>query len=341
VLISNPTPQYSNPKADLQNTTTINTLLYHLAVKRFLVTGGAGFIGSNIVNRLVQDGASVLVIDNESSDAHEEFFWNKDAENYKFDITDYEQTRELYENVDYVIHTAAEARIQPAIINPLLAVKSNVLGTATVLQCSREAGVKRVVYSSSSSGYGRNPTPNSENQVDDCLNPYSVSKVAGEKLCALYSSLYQLETVVFRYFNVYGKNQPLKGVYAPVIGIFLKQFSMGVPLTIVGDGTKKRDFTNVQDVVAANLLACSANLTGYEFGSVINIGTGKNFSINEIARMISLATVKIPDRIGEAKETRANIEKARKLLGWEPTVKLEDYLEIELKSVIRTATGRR
>jgi UDP-glucose 4-epimerase len=195
-----------------------------------------------------------------------------------------------------------------------------------------------VVYSSSSSGYGRNPTPNSEDQEDDCLNPYSVSKVAGEKLCALYSNLYNLETVVFRYFNVYGKNQPLKGAYAPVIGIFLKQFSMSAPLTIVGDGTKKRDFTNVEDVVTANLLACNTDMNGYEFGSVINIGTGKNYSINEIARMISSKVMNIPDRIGEAKETKAHIEKARNLLGWEPTVRLEEYLEIELKSVIRTAT---
>ena len=167
-------------------------------MKKFLVTGGAGFIGSNIVNRLIDQGASVLVIDNESSDAHEEFFWNHSATNHKLDISDYDKTRALYEGIDYVIHTAAEARIQPAIINPLLAVKSNVLGTATVLQCSREAKVKRVIYSSSSSGYGKNPTPNSEDQADDCLNPYSVSKIAGEKLCAMYSSLYNLETVVFR-----------------------------------------------------------------------------------------------------------------------------------------------
>jgi UDP-glucose 4-epimerase len=299
-------------------------------MKNFLVTGGAGFIGSNIVNRLLEIGANVRVIDNESSDAHEEFFWNDSADNHKLDITDYENTKRLYENIDYVIHTAAEARIQPAILNPLLAVKSNVLGTATVLQCSREARVKRVVYSSSSSGYGRNSTPNSEDQLDDCLNPYSVSKIAGEKLCAMYSSLFNLETVVFRYFNVYGKNQPLKGVYAPVIGIFLKQFANGDPLTIVGDGTKKRDFTNVQDVVTANLLACSAILNDYDFGSVINIGTGMNYSINEIADMISRNTIYIPDRVGEAKETMAVINKARKTLGWEPTERLDEYLKKEL-----------
>ncbi len=298
-----------------------------------MVTGGAGFIGSNIVKRLIDEGASVLVIDNESSDAHEEFYWNELADNHNLDVTDYDKTRELYENIDYVIHTAAEARIQPAILNPLLAVKSNVLGTATVLQCSREAKVKRVIYSSSSSGYGRNQVPNHENQLDDCLNPYSVSKIAGEKLCAMYSNLFNLETVVFRYFNVYGKNQPLRGVYAPVIGIFLKQYSLGLPLTIVGDGTKRRDFTNVEDVVNANILACKEILNEYEFGSVINIGTGRNFSINEIANMISVNTVNIPDRVGEAKETKADISKAKSVLSWEPTQELTDYLKGELKRI--------
>jgi len=278
-------------------------------MKKFLVTGGAGFIGSNIVNRLIDQGASVLVIDNESSDAHEEFFWNHSATNHKLDISDYDKTRALYEG------------------------KSNVLGTATVLQCSREAKVKRVIYSSSSSGYGKNPTPNSEDQADDCLNPYSVSKIAGEKLCAMYSSLYNLETVVFRYFNVYGKNQPLKGVYAPVVGIFLKQFLNGTPLTIVGDGTKKRDFTNVEDVVTANLLACSSSLNDYDFGSVINIGTGTNYSISEIAKIISQNTTNIPDRIGEAKETLAVIEKAKRTLGWEPTKRLDEYLKEELNTM--------
>jgi UDP-glucose 4-epimerase len=306
-------------------------------MKKFLVTGGAGFIGSNIVNRLIEIGADVTVIDNESSDAHEQFFWNEHAHNHKLDITDYENTRKLFEGIDYVIHAAAEARIQPAILNPLLAVKSNVLGTATVLQCSREAKVARVIYSSSSSGYGRNPTPNSEDQTDDCLNPYSVSKIAGEKLCAMYSSLFNLETVVFRYFNVYGKNQPLKGVYAPVIGIFLKQFANGNPLTIVGNGTKKRDFTNVQDVVQANLLACTSDLKGYEFGSIINIGTGSNYSINEIAGMISTNTLNIPDRIGEAKETKAQINKAKELLGWEPTILLGEYLRQELNEINQLA----
>ena len=136
-----------------------------------LVTGGAGFIGSNLVDRLIEMGHEVVVIDNEYSDAHDQFYWNDKAQNYKYDIRDYENTRPLYDGVDYVFHIAAEARIQPAILNPIEAVSINVVGTCTVLQCAREAMVKRVIYSSTSSAYGMNQTPNIETQTDDCLNP--------------------------------------------------------------------------------------------------------------------------------------------------------------------------
>jgi UDP-glucose 4-epimerase len=154
-----------------------------------LVTGGAGFIGSHIVDKLIELGHEVIVIDNESAESNEEFYWNDKAQNHKHDIRDYENTRPLYEGVDYVFHTAAEARIQPAILNPIEAVSINCVGTVTVLQCAREAGVKKVMYSSTSSGYGFNEPPNDETQRDDCLNPYSVSKVSGEKLCSMYTSL--------------------------------------------------------------------------------------------------------------------------------------------------------
>lgn len=165
-----------------------------------LVTGGAGFIGSNLVDRLLDIGHEVIVIDNEYSDVHEQFYWNPKAQNYKYDIRDYEKTRSLYDGVDCVFHIAAEARIQPAILNPIEAVSINCVGTVTVLQCAREAGVKKVIYSSTSSGYGFNESPNHENQRDDCLNPYSVSKVAGEKICKMYNDLFGLKTVIFRYF---------------------------------------------------------------------------------------------------------------------------------------------
>jgi len=291
-----------------------------------LVTGGAGFIGSNLVDRLIEMGHEVVVIDNEYSDAHDQFYWNDKAQNYKYDIRDYENTRPLYDGVDYVFHIAAEARIQPAIENPIEAVSINSVGTVTVLQCSREAGVKRVMYSSTSSGYGMNQTPNVETQPDDCLNPYSVSKVNGEKLCKMYTNLYGLQTVCFRYFNVYGERQPLRGQYAPVIGIFLRQRAAGEPLTIVGDGNQRRDFTYVGDVVNANIVAAISNPDPDAFGEVYNIGTGTNYSVNQIARMINYPKVNIAPRPGEARVSLANIQKIKKTFGWSPTVKLEEWL---------------
>ena len=291
-----------------------------------LVTGGAGFIGSNLVDKLLTMGHEVIVIDNQFSEAHDQFYWNFHGQNYRMDIRDYSLTRKLYDGVDYVFHLAAEARIQPAIENPIEAVSINSVGTCTVLQCAREAGVKRVMYSSTSSGYGMNEPPNVETQDDDCLNPYSVSKVNGEKLCKMYTSLYGLETVCFRYFNVYGNRQPLKGQYAPVIGIFLRQLAAGEPLTIVGDGEQRRDFTHVDDVVNANIKAALANIDDKCFGQVYNVGTGLNHSINEIAAMISDNVIRIPPRLGEAKISLANNTKLRETFNWEPTVKLETYL---------------
>ncbi len=295
-----------------------------------LVTGGAGFIGSNLVDKLLELGHEVIVIDNEFSDAHDHFYWNDKAQNYKYDIANYEATRPLYDGVDYVFHLAAEARIQPAILNPIEAVRINTVGTCTVLQCSREAGVKRVMYSSTSSAYGKNEPPNIETQYEDCLNPYSVSKVAGEKLCKMYTELYALPTVIFRYFNVYGERQPLRGQYAPVIGIFLRQKADGEPLTIVGDGNQRRDFTYVGDICQANILAATKEVDYEAYGQVYNVGTGNNYSINQVARMISNNTTNIVPRPGETRLSLANNQKIRKTFGWEPKMKLQDWIESQL-----------
>lgn len=305
-----------------------------------LVTGGAGFIGSNLVDKLLSEGHEVTVIDNESSEAHDQFYWNDKANNYKYDICDYIMCSDVFHRhtPEVVFHLAAEARIQPCLIDPLKALETNVLGTGTILQLSRKYKVNRVIYSSTSSAYGlKNTPPLTESMPNDCLNPYSVSKTSGEELCKMYSKLYNLQTIILRYFNVYGERQPLKGQYAPVIGIFQRQKKNGEAMTIVGDGNQRRDFTHVSDVVQANILAATKSfdkwqINGteqriYEYGQTYNVGTGTNHSVNEIAEMIGGLTVNIPPRLGEAQVTLANNSKIKREFGWEPKVKLTEWLK--------------
>jgi UDP-glucose 4-epimerase len=290
-----------------------------------LVTGGAGFIGSNIVDKLIELGHSVICIDNESAECHEQFYWNPKANNYKYDICDYEKIAHLFNGIDYVFHVASDARIQPAILNPRKSIESNAVGTANVIELSRINKVKKFVYSSTSSAYGKKAIlPNVETQASDPLTPYSTAKVFGENLARVYYNLYGLETISLRYFNVYGDRQPLKGQYAPVIGLFLKQYHEGKPLTVVGDGSQSRDFTHISDVVEANILASEVS---HGFGEVYNIGYGSNYSIIDIANMISNDVKFIPSRIGEVQETLASNEKFKVLTGWTPKVSLVDWLQ--------------
>ena len=293
-----------------------------------LVTGGAGFIGSHIVEQLISLGHEVVVVDNEYSD-NENFYWRKDTYNVKIDITD-KALKNAFTNVDYVFHLAAEARIGPSIENPVNAVNINTLGTCNVLQCAREAGVKKLIYSSTSSGYGLNTSPNDETQPDDCLNPYSVSKVAGEKICKMYTDLFGLKTVIFRYFNVFGERAPKKGQYAPVIGIFLRQLAAGEKLTIVGDGEQRRDFVYVKDVANANIMAALSNADDEAYGQVYNVGSGKNYSVNDIASFISNDTINIPPRVGEARNSLANIDKIYKTFAWKPQTDVEVWIREQL-----------
>lgn len=297
---------------------------------KYLVTGGAGFIGSNLVDRLVNEGHRVVVIDNESADSNEQFFWNESAINHKLDICDYESIRDLFKGVDVVFHLAAEARIQPSIANPRLTINTNIMGTFNVLEACRHHAVKRVVYSSTSSAYGlKNNPPLTEDMKKDCLTPYSVTKTCGEELCALYTKLYGMETVSFRYFNVYGDRQPLKGHYAPVVGIFLRKNKNGEPLTVIGDGLQKRDFTHVKDAVEANIRA--ADLQNKKcVGELINVGTGQNYTILELAKMISDNYIFVDPRKGESRETLADTSKLKEVFGWKPESVLEEYLRGEL-----------
>ena len=293
-----------------------------------LVTGAAGFIGSNLVDYLLKQDHQVICVDNESAD-NEKFHWNGETMNVSGDITDYQFMKNVFNKVDYVFHLAAESRLQPAIHNPIQAVHKNCVGTATMLQCAREAGVKRFIYSSTSSGYGNNPYPNTEDQPDDCLNPYSASKVSGEKFCKMYYNLYGLETVVLRYFNVFGQRSPTRGQYAPVIGIFRRQKEAGEPLTIVGDGSQKRDFVHVEDVARANYLASIMPLQrwGHDYtGDVFNVGSGKNYSIQQIADCISDDQVYIPKRDGEMETTLADISKIGSVIGWQPEIDVLEWV---------------
>ena len=294
-----------------------------------IVTGGAGFIGSHIVEKLKRLDHMVVVVDNEYSD-NDNFHWRKDTLNVNIDITDYKALKKAFTGADYIFHCAAEARIGPAIENPVNALNINTIGTCNVLQCAREVGAKKVLYSSTSSGYGLNEAPNIETQPDDCLNPYSVSKIAGEKLCKMYTDLYGLETIVFRYFNVFGERAPRKGQYAPVTGIFLRQKAAGEPLTIVGDGEQRRDYIYVKDVANANIMAAISNPDDDAYGQVYNVGSGKNYSVNEIASFISDDTINIPPRIGEARNSLANIDKIQKTFAWKPEVDVEQWIKTQL-----------
>jgi len=296
----------------------------------FLITGGCGFIGSNAVDYLIEQGHTVTVIDNLSADVHETFYFNEKASYYHYDVLDYVMCSDVFKiaQPDYILHLAAEARIQNCIEDPTKAYETNLLGTLNMLALCKKYGVKRLVLSTTSAIYGlKNTGPLHEDMPADCLNSYSLSKWNAEQACKMYSSMYGVDTACLRYFNVYGPRQPKKGPYAPVIGIFNRLKNEGKPLTVVGDGEQTRDYIHVDDVVDANILAC--NYTSNICGEVFNVGTGKNYSVNWIANKIEKDLSKIiyiPSRIGEARDSLANIYKIKTKLGWEPKINLNDWL---------------
>lgn len=287
-----------------------------------LVTGGAGFIGSHLVDKLINLGHDVVVIDNESSNSHLYFYWNNFATNYKLDICNYKDIRPLFNNIDYVFHLAAEATIQSSIDNPQQSIQTNILGTLNVFNCAVEAGVKRLIYASTSAVYGRSTTPNIENEVDESLSLYSLSKMFGEKLCNYYYKSFGLESIILRYFNVYGPREP----YVSVIESFRQRYLLDLPLEITGDGTQKRDFIHVDDVIEANLLAMTGEIPKILFGTPFNIGYGKNYSINEVANMLSSQILYSPARPSEVHETLSDNRKSRIYLNWQQKNSLESYI---------------
>lgn len=290
-----------------------------------VVTGGCGFIGGHLVDRLVLDGFEVVVLDNlSSSDA--DFHYNEGASYVNGDVTDPEIVNSTLEGAEYVFHMAAESRIQPSVKNPHRAYSVNVIGTLNVANACVRNGIKRLVYSSTSSVYGLTETvPSTEEQMTDCLNPYSHSKMLGELIISQINKIHGLDCITLRYFNVFGERAPIKGSYAPVVGIFLNDYKESRTLKIVGDGIKRRDFVHVFDVVESNILAARSS---QRFDAdVINIGTGRNYSIKEIADEISQEQVYVDDRIGEAIETLADIKIAESRLYYRPTVDVIEWIK--------------
>lgn len=290
-----------------------------------IVTGGEGFIGSHVVDALVSLGHEVISIDDRSAPENDLFYRNDEAKYVTGDIRD-KSLRNLYEKVDYVFHLAARSRIQPTLKSPEECFSVNVLGTQEVLEASRLAGVKKVIYSASSSFYGKTArVPFREDLLPGCTTPYSLSKWQGEQICSLYTNLYNLPTACLRYFNVYGPREPTRGQYAPVIGLFKRQAVSGSLITVIGDGSQRRDFTYVADVVEANIAAMNSEASG-----TFNIGTGSNISVQEIAKIIAKEfrsqITYLPERVGEARETLADTTKAKECLGWRAKKRIQDMI---------------
>ncbi len=299
---------------------------------KYVVVGGAGFIGSNLTDFLIEKGHDVLVVDNLSTGFKKNI--HKKARLLICDISIDKNVHNLskaFQGYNGVFHLAAQARVQPSIEDPQKFNKTNVNGTLNILKAASDAGIKRVVYSASSSAYGDAtifPTP--EDHPTDPLSPYGLQKLIGEQYCRVFHHCYNLETVSLRYFNVFGERQVLEGAYCLVMGVFANQRLKGLPLTITGDGKQRRDFTYVKDVALANYLSMTSDKVG--FGEVINIGNGDNRSVNKIANLIGGEKEYIEARL-EPKQTLADNSKAKKLLGWSPSVSVEDWIPEYKKSL--------
>ena len=295
---------------------------------KVLVTGVAGFIGSNLVNKLVELDYQVEVIDNNLIDAGK---INKKANYHEYDLSDVNnlnQVSRILNSVDSVFHLAAKARVQPSIDDPIGYELNNTLSTVNILKACVDSDVRRFVYSSSSSVYGDNDNmPLKENFKPNPLSPYGAQKYYGEILCNTFAEVYDIETVSLRYFNVYGEGQNIGGAYSLVIGIFFDQMFNGKPLTIRGDGNQKRDFTYVGDVVNANILASKSHMVGS--GEVLNIGNGNNRTINQIADLFDVKKEYI-EPVLEPKETLADIKLAKDLLNWEPTTSVDSWIKQQI-----------
>jgi len=295
-------------------------------MEKVIVTGGAGFIGSHIVDALIEKGYEVHIVDNMSAGKEENV--NSKATLHLLDIREKDKLIPIFKNTQYVFHEAAFPQVQYSIENPIETNEINVIGTLNVLEASRINKVTRVIFASSSAVYGNQETlPIVESMEVSPLSPYGAQKYIGEVYMKLYAQIYGLETVSLRYFNVYGPRQSAKGAYASVIPRFIEFRKKNEPLTITGDGEQTRDYINIKDIVSANILAMKDGKVSH--GEVLNIGSNNQYSVNYIAKLIGGEVINILPRI-EPRATQADISKAKEFLNWKPCVILEEGIK-ELK----------
>ena len=300
---------------------------------RYLVTGGAGFIGSHLVEALVLRGQSVRVLDNLSTGKTSNLApWLDGIEFIEGDLRDSGAVRRACRGIELVLHQGALPSVPRSIADPIASNDCNVGGTLNVLVSARDEAVRRVVYAGSSSAYGDTPTlPKREDMPANPLSPYAISKYTGELYCTVFHSIYSLETVVLRYFNVFGPRQDPASQYAAVIPRFIAALQQGEAPTVFADGEQSRDFTYVANVVAANLLACEAPEAP---GQVINVACGERTSLNELLRELciimerDIAPIYEPSRPGDVKHSLADISRAQEILGYHPSVLLEEGLRL-------------
>lgn len=301
-------------------------------MKKVMVTGGAGFIGHHLVERLLEEGYHVVVLDNFSTGRRENLanLLNSRLTIHEVNISNFESIKPFFKEVDWVFHLASLADIVPSIERPLDYYQSNVTGTVSVLEASRLAGVKRFIYAASSSCYGipdQFPTP--ETAKIQPQYPYALTKYLGEEAVFHWSQVYHLPALSLRLFNVYGPKARTSGTYGAVFGIFLAQKLAGKPFTIVGEGKQTRDFTFVRDVTEAFIQAAQSTLSG----EIFNIGSGNTYSINRLAKLLKGEAVHVPKRPGEPDCTFADISKAIQKLGWRPKISFEMGVQIMLNHI--------
>jgi UDP-glucose 4-epimerase len=307
--------------------------------KRFVVTGGAGFIGSNIVTDLVKNNNEVTVIDNLLTGKLENLSDVMDEIRFvEGDIQDLNLLKREFDDIDYVLHQAALPSVPRSVDDPIASNQNNIDGTLNVLIAARDAGVKRVVYASSSSAYGNSPTlPKKEDMKPEPLSPYAVTKLVGEYYCKVFYDLYGLETVSLRYFNVFGPHQDPNSQYAAVIPKFITTMLKGNKPVIFGDGTQSRDFTYVQNNVEANLLACVANRAA---GKLFNIACGERITLNDLVDILNhilgtdIESVYTEARQGDVKHSLADINLAKDILGYEPKCSFVEGLKKTVENLI-------